>query len=552
MPARGASLVVQRHHLSARCKRGVAATPAAVGQPGSTREGEDAEPAGSSGSSPSGSLSSDSSCSGSGSGSSSDEDVIAAVLASAGLDPAELQRQAPEAYSQLSVALAQVLAEVVVDRAASSKFTRVPPAELMARICFLAWEVGLTVADIRAGHRKSGKFLFFTLDGARRLHRWLEMQHLSTDQLRLASRSYSTLWAINALTFQRSKKHVQQQLAVTHTQWCKAFTTRPVAVLASPERVSGVIAWLEAKPLGLSRAKAAQLWLCQPVLFSLSAEVLQHRLGQLVSRFALREIDMRRVVCSSPTLLTIGAHTFASKMDSLLAVEPCLRASIPSLLCNGGSALAHSTETIQSKVNFLRNYGFNEGQLTYALRRNYMALTSNIEDNFKPTLAALRRVLGSQEGVVGAVATEPKLLATALETLEGNVEAMQALGLSPADIRASVGRQPQLFVYNYKSEDFQDKLRYFEAVLGRSPWQMLVVQPVLLKSALWRVDYRYGYSLAEYVGWREQWVGSERARLYGLAKEPGMARAHRARDKRGRAKVAARREEVLAAGEEQG
>ena len=63
---------------------------------------------------------------------------------------------------------------------------------------------------------------------------------------------------------------------------------------------------------------------------------------------------------------------------------------------------------------------------------------------------------------------------------------------------------------------------------------------------------KYGYSLAELEEWGKQWVCSERARQYGLdkAKEPGMARAHQARQRRRRAKVAARRQNLLEAGEE--
>ena len=52
---------------------------------------------------------------------------------------------------------------------------------------------------------------------------------------------------------------------------------------------------------------------------------------------------------------------------------------------------------------------------------------------------------------------------------------------------------------------------------------------------------RYKYSLAEFEGWREQWVRTERARQYGLnkAEESGIARAIQARDRRRKAKVAA-------------
>ena len=63
---------------------------------------------------------------------------------------------------------------------------------------------------------------------------------------------------------------------------------------------------------------------------------------------------------------------------------------------------------------------------------------------------------------------------------------------------------------------------------------------------------KYGYSLAEFEGWGKQWVRSERARQYGLDKatEPAFARAHQARQRRGKAKVAARRQKLLEAGDE--
>ncbi|GAB4813249.1 hypothetical protein N2152v2_000295 [Parachlorella kessleri] len=570
MVQRGLPLV-QRRHLSASCKRWVAA---AAGQPGS-REGEGAGPEDSN----SASLSSSSSSS----SSSRDEDAVAAVLVGAGLDPAELQ-QAPDAYSELTPALAQVLAEVHVNWAASMRGPRVPAAELLARICFLAWEVGLTAVDIRDGHRRDRRSLSFTLDGARRLHSWLRLQQLSTDQLRLASRTYKSLWSVDIMELQSGKEHVQQQLAVTDRQWCKTFTTGPHSVrAASPDKLDGVIAWLEAQPLGLSRTEVAKLWLSQPGLFAVSADVLQHRLEQLVSRFSLGEGDMRRVVSSSTAVLVRPSDTLLSKVDRLLDAEPCLRASIPWLLCNGGSALCHSKETVLSKINILQEYGFDEELLSRVLQRNPMVLTSNLEDKVKPTLAALQSTLGTQEGVAAAVVRAPSLLVSAVETIEGNVGVMESLGLSSADIRKSVRRQPQLFHLDYSSEAFQAKLRYFAVVLGRSPQHILLEQPSTLMHALKKVDYRvsfmelkgdkhhkdtltwlvwsdknfcakYGYNAAEYGGWREQWVCSERARQYGLDKadEPAFARAQQARQRRLRAKVAARREEVLAADEEQG
>ena len=58
---------------------------------------------------------------------------------------------------------------------------------------------------------------------------------------------------------------------------------------------------------------------------------------------------------------------------------------------------------------------------------------------------------------------------------------------------------------------------------------------------------RYGYSLEEFEGWREQWLQSERAKEYGLDKPGAAAGAMRqaARQRGRKAKVAAKRQQVL-------
>ena len=114
---------------------------------------------------------------------------------------------------------------------------------------------------------------------------------------------------------------------------------------ALPERVAEAVAWLEAAPLGMSRAEVATLWLSWPRVFATSADVLQHRLGLLVSRFFLDQADMRRVVCINPSLLARKSDALLSDFDSLLAAEPCLRAVMPSLLCSR-AGLTCSTETL--------------------------------------------------------------------------------------------------------------------------------------------------------------------------------------------------------------
>ncbi|GAB4813229.1 hypothetical protein N2152v2_000275 [Parachlorella kessleri] len=563
--------VVQHRHTGKRASCTAWAAAAAAEQPDS-RAGEGAGSAGSSVFSLSSSSSSID----------SEEVAIAAVLASAGLDPAELQEQAPDAYDELCLKLAEVLAEVHAARVAKAKISlQLPPAMLVARICFLYWEVGLTAAEIRHGYCRNEELLQFDLDGARHLHIWLQLQHLTEDQLRLASRSYTRLWGTNVLILQCYKEHVQQQLSVTDSQWRNLFVTRPQSLLALPERVDGVIAWLEAKPLGFSRKEVARLWRAFPALFCLSADVLQQRLGQLASRFSLSGRSLRQVVFGSTSVLVRDPGTISAQLDSLLAAAPCLRSTtIPWLLCMGGSAVGYNADTVLSKIDFLRKYGFDEVQLSRMLARNPMVLSTSVEDKWMPNLAALEEVLGSQADVVVALAREPGLLVAALETLEGNVEVMKEQGMTSADIGKSVGKDPLLFAWDFKKQDFQDKLRYFEEVLGRSPRYMLGEVPFRLRTSLKKVDYRvsfienkgdthhentltwvpwgnerfcevYKYDLDEYEGWREQWMQSKRATQYGLhkAKETGMARALQARKRRFRAKVDARREQLLSDGE---
>ena len=58
---------------------------------------------------------------------------------------------------------------------------------------------------------------------------------------------------------------------------------------------------------------------------------------------------------------------------------------------------------------------------------------------------------------------------------------------------------------------------------------------------------RYGYSLEEFEGWREQWLQSERAKEYGLDK-PRAASVDRmmaARQQGRKARVAAKRQQAL-------
>ena len=137
--------------------------------------------------------------------------------------------------------------------------------------------------------------------------------------------------------------------------------------------------------------------------------------------------------------------------------------------------------------------GFSREQLGKVVARNRPVLTFSLEGTVQPLLAALEVACGgSRAAVVKAVCTAPMLLGMALGTVGGNVAAMRRLGLSDADIAQSVAKCPQLFACDYTiEEEFGAKLRYFEEVFGKPPWDMLQ-HPAYLKSGLRGIDRKVG------------------------------------------------------------
>ena len=125
-----------------------------------------------------------------------------------------------------------------------------------------------------------------------------------------------------------------------------------------------------------------------------------------------------------------------------------------------------------------------------AVTKHPILLSSDVKDKLEPVLRALEQVLGSSTDVVEVVGSTPSLLSMALGTIASNVQVMRDMGLSDADIQASVKKAPQLFGFDYTSEDFQAKLRYYPEVLGRSARHMLLAEPALLKYRLRRIALR--------------------------------------------------------------
>ncbi|GAB4822697.1 hypothetical protein N2152v2_009743 [Parachlorella kessleri] len=515
------------------------------------------------------------------SGRSSSQAKLESILAGAGLDPAELQRHHPLAYTLLTVPLARVLAEVHADRlaraAAEERSLRLDPAQLMARICFLAYDVGLTADHIRARYRQYTRSLYFDLDGAQQLLAWLRSQQVTNNQLQIATLSNHQLWSFDVGSAQRCKQHVQECLGLTDTQWAEALTSQRGGLAGRPEVVDGVIAWLEAEPLGFSRAEVAQLWRSNPQLFGTPAATLHNNLQRLLSRCPLSKQQLRSFMRGNSNLLWLDCAGLLAKLDSLVAELPGLEARLDRLLVLGGSVLSLETEALLGKTSSLLQYGFSKNELSKMILKTPMILVCSLDSKLQPMLATLEGKLGSRQAVVAAASKAPDLLVTALDTIRDNFRALQQLGLSEIEVQQLAARQPKLLAFRMGSAEFQGTLRYSDTVLGRTARQMLLQYPSYLTSSLRRIDYkvsfmehkgdthykatltfikdadekfcqRYGYSLAEFEAWEAQWLRSERAREYGLdkAREPSIGKLQAARQKGSKARVAARRKQRLA------
>ena len=294
----------------------------------------------------------------SGASSSSSQEEVAAVLASADLDPEELQQRRPDDYSRLTLPLAQVLAEVHVARVARAVGTlKLQPAELMARVCFLAQEVELTPGDLRHMLQCSLTFVLFDLESARDLLIWLQAQKVSRRQLQQASRGYPKLWAMSVERMKRSKQHLQKQLPVTDRQWADVLGSQARGASPAPEVFDDVVAWLESEPLEFSKKDIVQLWRSSPQVLTTPVATLQRSLRELLSRCPLSHQQLRQILLHQGRWLLHDHEGLMAKLDSLIAELPSLEPGLGRLLALSGGALALDSEGLASKLSCLQHYG---------------------------------------------------------------------------------------------------------------------------------------------------------------------------------------------------
>jgi hypothetical protein len=137
------------------------------------------------------------------------------------------------------------------------------------------------------------------------------------------------------------------------------------------------------------------------------------------------------------------------------------------------------------------------GSTSQQLGHNPIALSCNWEGMLLPVLRQLEAYFepfgpwwSPKLLVAGAVAKAPALLIQKAAKLQDNLEYMQQLGLSSREISELAWQQPQLLCWNFLGDTIQKKLHYCEAILRKSPKDMLGEAASCLKSSLAWMDYK--------------------------------------------------------------
>ncbi|GAB4813219.1 hypothetical protein N2152v2_000265 [Parachlorella kessleri] len=284
--------------------------PTAAGQQGSWEEEKDNKEASSS----SKSSSSASRLTG------SSQKRVAAILASVGLDPAELQQQRAEDYSRLTLPLAQVLAEVHAARVAKAVGTlKVQPAVLMARICFLAYE------------------------------------------------SSPALFAIPVTTLQRNLQGLLSRCPMNEQQ-LRAFVRGQYTLLwLDYECVLSKLDSLLAELPGLKQG-VAKLLVYGGSLLSLSWESLSTKLAYLKT-YGFAEGQLTRTVLQDGKMLT---YSLDGKLQPVLAaLEGVLggRQAVVEAVSKCAPLLGMSLSTLDGNVEYLKELGLSESEIRDSVSR---------------------------------------------------------------------------------------------------------------------------------------------------------------------------------------
>lgn len=226
---------------------------------------------------------------GGGSAGGGSDPAVAALLRQHGMDPAQLQQERPDAYAQLTLPLAGLLAKWLAGReGVRTQWNSTSAAVVAGRLVHLAVDWGVAPEDIDHIYVQQPQNLHFTEAGAREVLAWLRGYLPQPEQLRrVAVQRPDTLrYGMSALA--ASKAAVQQFFGLaSDAQWAEAVYDAVSLLVFNGSTAREMAAWLQSDAVDMSAAEVAQMRKRTAIIFSCSPSALSASLGRLMGRLQI-------------------------------------------------------------------------------------------------------------------------------------------------------------------------------------------------------------------------------------------------------------------------
>ena len=172
-----------------------------------------------------------------------------------------LQREAPEACAALDLPLARALVAALHRRRGvqNQGAHNITPAQLAARLVFLASEAGVEAKDVRRVYSGRLENLYFSLDTARAALGWLRQQGLTPDQLQRTV-AYPRVWNTTLGALAASKAGLQRLFGLSDAEWAAKVSTKPNLLTVAPASAQAMVDWLRSPAVGMDAAGVRRQW----------------------------------------------------------------------------------------------------------------------------------------------------------------------------------------------------------------------------------------------------------------------------------------------------
>lgn len=149
---------------------------------------------------------------------------------------------------------------------------------------------------------------------------------------------------------------------------------------------------------------------------------------------------------------------------------------------------------LQATINWMRERGLDNGQVSASLLRFPAILTYSIETNLEAKLYFLRyEVHLTPDAIKKVLVHSPDVLGRSIDRLKAFLDGARAAGLSDDQIRTCAEKYPGILRFNLTSPNYARKLDYLKEELDREVGATLATHPMYLTYGMDRIALRGAY-----------------------------------------------------------